>query len=50
MRDGMGDIAVRASLAIRNVEQGTPALQLKIGAAQVQWEGEALAIAVENIR
>jgi len=47
MRDGLGDVAVGASLAVRDVEQGAPALQLKIGAAEVQWEGEVLAITVE---
>src|SRR5882724_187213 len=47
MRDGLGDVAVRASLAVRDVEQGAPALQLKVGAAEVEGEGEVLAIASE---
>src|SRR6266481_4902188 len=47
MRDGLGDVAVRASLAVRDVEQGAPALQLKVGAAEVEGEAEVLAIASE---
>src|SRR6266849_7217240 len=47
MPDGLGNVAITASLTVRDVEQGAPALQLKIGAAQVEWEREVLAIAVE---
>src|SRR5260221_3759846 len=38
MPDSVSDIAVTASLSIRDVKQLAPALQLKIGAAQVERE------------
>ena len=40
----MGDIAVAASLAIRNFQQGMPACELEVGAAKIERKSELAAL------
>src|SRR5262249_51368856 len=47
LANGAGDVSVGAGLAVGNVEQRIPALQLKSSSAQIEWEAEAAASAVE---
>ena len=45
--DGLSDVPVAAGFAVRDVEKGTPAFQLKISAAQIQRKREIFAMAGE---
>ena len=45
--DGLSDVPVAASFAVRDVEESAPAFQLKIGPAQIQRKRETFAMAGE---
>jgi len=47
MRNRLSDGPVAASFAVRDVEEGAPAFQLKIGPAQIQRKRETFAMAGE---
>ena len=47
MRNRLSDGPVAASFAVRDVEEGAPAFQLKISAAQIQRKREIFAMAGE---
>src|SRR5258708_5599704 len=44
MPNRVGDVAVAARLAVRDIQQRTPALQLEIRAAEVEWKRKLLAM------
>src|SRR5882762_5034898 len=45
--DGPGDVRISASLAVRDCQQRTPARELEIGSAKIEWEAELAASARE---